>query len=66
MSTEIDEVYNRPPLKLTRADIDKLIAHQRYLRDRLERSDKPKEIHKQAERLEVKPILPRPTFKRRI
>jgi hypothetical protein len=66
MSSEIEEVYNRPPLDLTRAEVIKLIEHQRYLRDRLERGDKPKKIHEQAVRLEIKPILPRPTFKRRI
>jgi hypothetical protein len=66
MSSEIEEIYNRSPFDLKRADIIKLIEHQRYLRDRLERSDKPKKIHEQAARLEIKPILPRPTFKRRI
>jgi hypothetical protein len=65
MSSEIEEVYNRPPLDLTRAEVIKLTEHQRYLRDRLERGDKPKKIH-EAVHLEIKPILPRPTFKRRI
>ena len=66
MPSEIDEVMNLDPLKLTREQREKLIEYNRSYRAKLEGGAKSKKVLEQGERLIIQPILPRPTFKRRV
>jgi hypothetical protein len=66
MPNEIDEIMNTDPLQLSKADRSKLIEYHRVYRDKIERGVKPKKVLEAGPRLEIKPILPRPTFKRRV
>jgi len=64
--SEINEVFNRPPLEMTKSDIRTIIEYSLYFQAKVEAGMNPKKLHEQAEHLEVKPITPRPVMKRRI
>jgi hypothetical protein len=63
---EMWEIMNKPPLEVTKEDKRKIIEYSLCFRAKVEAGANPKKIHEQAERLEIKPIPPRPVFNRRI
>jgi hypothetical protein len=63
---EVCEAMNRDPLQLTETDKRIIIEYSLYMRSKFEAGANPKKLHEQAEHLEIKPIPPRPVFKRRI
>jgi len=66
MPSEIDEIMNTDPLQLSEKQLWQHIAYHRDLRARIEAGGKVKKSQEATEKLIVKPILPRPEFKRRV